>query len=126
MTAKLAVKKNLEYELKNLKKEEERVVKKWEDEVEKFYSKHEKDIKKYENFDRTSKILESIDTEKVREYEEMLNKLYSQTNLENIDSLVNYFANCLKEYKNFEEFIETLSKKIEGLEVDVRELEVNS
>ena len=54
----------------------------------------------------------------------MLERIYENTGLEDIDSLINYFANCLKEYNNFESFISTLSQNVRALENDVEELEV--
>lgn len=62
----------------------------------------------------------------------MLEKIYMNTGLEDIDSLIKYFANCLKEvishinynqYNNFETFISTLSQNVKLLENDVEELE---
>lgn len=124
---KLAVKKYLDHEKKKLKEKDKKIDIKWENESKKFYETHKEAIEKNKLFQENSKsqILEFIDNQKISEIETMLERIYENTGLEDIDSLIKYFANCLKEYNNFESFIHTLSQNVRALENDVEELEVN-
>jgi hypothetical protein len=59
----------------------------------------------------------------LQKFQDILERIYKETNVEDIESLVEYFANSLRENQNFEDFIATLSKKVKALEQDVDELE---
>jgi len=97
MTQKLANKKYLEHETKKLTLKEKNLEQHWDNEMKTFYNKYEESIKKCKEFDKKSPVLEIIDVEKIKQLEEMLNKIYEETNLSDIDSLIKFFAHCLKE-----------------------------
>ena len=96
-TSKLAAKKYLEHEKKKLIEQEKKSVSKWNKELKTFYDDNSTIINKIQNFDPSSKVIEILDLEKIKEYEDILQKIYSHTNLEDIDSLVKYFIDCSKE-----------------------------
>lgn len=96
-TQKLAAKKYLEHEKKKLQEQEKKCVNKWNKELKNFYEENNDLIKKIQSYDDSSKVLEILNLDKIKELEEMLQKIYIQTNLDDIDSLVKYFIDCSKE-----------------------------
>lgn len=48
-------------------------------------------------YDRSSKVLEILDEGKLQKFQEILEKIYKETNVEDIEGLVEYFANSLRE-----------------------------
>lgn len=123
MTEKLAKKKYYEHEKEKLIEKEQKIIQKWKKEMKDFYQKNAEAIKNYKSFDSSSKVLEIINEDKIKKLEEILENIYSLTNLSDINALVNYFTNCQKENKNFEDFTYALTSKVTELEKEVEELE---
>ena len=123
MTGKLAKKKHLENEARDLEKSRRKIEFKWNLERRKFYEQYAEEIKQAKNYDPSSKIFEILNSEKLMQIEEMLNKIYEKTNQTSIDQLVDYFIECTKEYKNFEKHIKKVSSDLENLEKEVNELD---
>lgn len=123
MNQKLAYRKYLENERKKLDALEKNIDLKWENERKKFYEHYAEQIKHLETFDPSSKLLEMLDEEKIKKLEYILNQMLEETNLTNIDSLIDYFIKCTKEFKNFEDFIGDINLKVSELEKEVQELE---
>jgi hypothetical protein len=123
MTSKLALRKYLENEKKKLDTIEKNIDQKWENERRKFYDHYSEQIKHLQSFDPSSKLLELLEEDKIKNLEEILNKMFEATNLTNIDSLIDYFIKCTKEFKNFEDFIGNITTKVAELEKEVYELE---
>jgi hypothetical protein len=99
-TQKLAAKKYLEHEKLKLQEQVKKTNTKWNKELKNFYDENSYSIKKIQNFDPSSKVLEILDAEKIKDLEEILQKIYLETNLDDIDSLVKYFIDCSKEVHN--------------------------
>jgi hypothetical protein len=99
ITSNLAKKKYLEHENKKLQEKEQKIIQKYENQLKNFYKENEKEIKKYENYDPTSKVIEMIDQNKFEKFEKILNTIYAETNLEDINDLIKYFIDCSKEVK---------------------------
>jgi len=123
MARKLAKEKFYQYEHKKLLRKRKNIRKKWEMERKKFFDQMNEEIKKQNLFDPSSKLLETIGDEKISKLVETLQKFYEETNINDIESLVDYFLKCSKEFKNFCEFINKLNKDMESLEKEVDELE---
>jgi len=123
LTEKLALKKYLEHEKIKIMEKDKKIDEYWKKDLETFKEKNAEAIKFCETYDKTSKVLEILDEGKLKNFQEILEKIYKETNVEDIESLVEYFANSLRENQNFEDFINSLSKKVKVLEEDVDELE---
>jgi hypothetical protein len=123
LNTKMARKKHLENEKKKLDEKEKKIDAKWENERRKFYEAYAVQIKHLESFDPGSKVLEVLDIDKLAEIETILNKMLHETNLNSIEELVQYFIKCTKEFKNFEDFIASVTTKVAELEKEVQELE---
>lgn len=99
MTQKLALRKYYEHELIKLKDKKKKVIQKWKNEKNLFFEENAENIKKCTSFDPSSEVLEIITENKISAIEDMLQKIYAKTNLEDIERLVEYFIKCSKEVR---------------------------
>jgi chromosome segregation ATPase len=102
MTRKYAKMRFYEHERAKLNEEEREIIQKWKKEIKDFINTHKNDIEDYKNFDPSSKIINFVenDRDKLFNLERILNKIYCETNLDDIFALVNFFINCTKEVKS--------------------------
>ena len=108
MASKLAEKKFYEHEKLKLMDKEKKIIEKWNKEKEKFYIKNEKDIKNMSSYTGKSRVLETLLGEKIDYLENIISKLSSETNIDEICKLVEYFINSTKEVFIFRFFIKFL------------------
>jgi hypothetical protein len=103
MTKKHAKMKFFDHERVKLEEEEKDIIQKWKKEIKDFITKHKIDIEKYKNFDPSSKIIDFVenDKDKLINLERILNKIYNETSLDDIFSLVSFLINCTKEVSQF-------------------------
>ena len=109
LTEKLALKKYLEHEKIKIIEKDKKVDEYWKKDFENFKDKNAEQIKFCETYDRSSKVLEILDEGKLQKFQEILEKIYKETNVEDIETLVEYFANSLREVKNL--FLKKLESK---------------
>ena len=99
MTLKLAEKKFYEHEKSKLIEKENKIIQKWNKEREKFLNKNKEDINNMTVFSAKSKVLETLLSDRIDYFEQIILKLSSETNLDDICKLVEYFINSTKEVK---------------------------
>ena len=119
-TAKL---KYMDHEYRKLLDRKSKIQDNWRTERNKFFENMNEDIKRQNLFDPKSKLLDNIDKEKISKLEKILIEFYEETNLHDIESLVDFFIKCSGEFKNFEDFTTKLYKNLENLEREVEEFE---
>jgi hypothetical protein len=123
MTQKLAEKKFLDTEARNLEKERQKIEAKWNTERKRFYEENAEAIKQTHNFDQSSQVLEVLSDEKLNQLKLVLDKIYQETAKHSIEELVNHFIESTEENKNFERHMTEVSEYLQKIDKEVNELD---
>lgn len=68
-------------------------------------------------------MLQLIDEQKIKKLQTVLNRLFEETNLENLKTTIEYFIKSITEFNNFNSFLKNLQTHVKELENEVEELD---